>query len=297
MPNAPMIWVVGLDLRPSGQGAIRFAGWLTTTAAPSEIVGIHVLEHGDFSLSLRDHLRRDVLPRARTDAQKAIAAEGAAEVFSRVEVVTGARAEKTLEAACTYHQADALVVGRQAPRAGRALVRLGRVARRLGRSAATPVVIVAPDYTPPTTAGPVVLATDVRDSSSHAARFAASLAARMGQRLIAVHVLPPLDDYVAQYIQKPARDTILGERTTRATAKLRTWLDRHAESAVPEVVDGEIVDSIEHVARRHGASLVVAGSRLLSATQRLLQTSIGIELASQLPIPVAIVPPPAERPD
>jgi nucleotide-binding universal stress UspA family protein len=206
------------------------------------------------------------------------------------------QAERSLEAAREYHYAGALIVGRQAPREGHRLLRLGRVARRLLRSLQSPVIVVPPDFQAPGGAGPIVVSTNLRDDAEEGTRFAADMAARLGRPLVVLHIVPFADDYGAHYIPAASRKKIAAENQVEGEAELKAWLARHGVSGAEGlVVQGGVVESILRVAKERDASLVVSGSRLLSALERLLLTSIGSELAASAPCPVAVVPPRVDR--
>ena len=60
------------------------------------------------------------------------------------------------------------------------------------------------------------------------------------------------------------------------------------------VVDGPIVRALWTAAVKERACMLVCGSRRLSLLERIFTSSVGSELAATSPLPVAIVPPPAE---
>ena len=290
-----MKWLVGLDLRPSSQGAIRWARWLTERTGSDSLVGVHVLEEAHLQAALRYHHLSELMDTAREIAAGVLADCGATDAVSTFEILQGVHAERSLEAAREYHYADAIIVGRQAPREGRRILRLGRVARRLLRSLDSPVVVVPPDYEPSDTPGPVVVCTNLREDTVEAMRFAADMAVRLQVPLVALYVVPYADDYGAHYIPEQSRKKIAQENQTQGEADLKAWLSG-CGVAVAEtvVVQGGIVDCALHLAEARGASLLVSGSRLLSALERVLLTSIASELAASAPCPVAVVPPRVE---
>lgn len=290
-----MKWIVGLDLRPSSQGAIRFARWLSATSEKDRMVGVHVLEEAHLQAALRYHHLDELMSTAREAAAQVVARCDATSVLETVEIVQGVQAERSLEAAREYHYADAVIVGRQAPREGHRLLRLGRVARRMLRSLDSPVIVVPPDYQVSPSAeapGPVVVSTNLREDAKEATRFAADMAARLNLPLVVLYIVPYADDYGAHYIPEASRKKIAAENQTEGEAELKSWLSTHGvQGAEGLVVQGGVVESILRVAGERHASLVVSGSRLLSALERLLLTSIGSELAASAPCPVAVVPP------
>ena len=287
-----MKWICGLDLRPSSQGAIRFAAWLAQRSNKDALVGVHVLEEAHLQAALRYHHLAELMTTAREAAATIVEKCGASGVMGPLEIVQGVYAERSLEAAREYHYADAIIVGRQAPREGRRLLRLGRVARRLLRSLDSPVIVVPPDYEPEPEPGPVVVSTNLREDATAATSFAADFAARTAAKLVVLHVVPFADDYGAHYIPEESRKRIAAENQREGEAELAKWTAAqgvgHAERLV---VQGGVVESILRTAGERSASLVVSGSRLLSVVERLLLTSIGSELAATSPCPVAVIPP------
>ena len=290
----PHTWILGLDLRPSSQGAVRFAKWLDTRAGErNRVIGVHVLEEAHLQAALRYHHLSELRKAAHAAAEMILAREGADETVAEHHVVQGIAAERSLEAAVEYHHAGGLVVGRQAPREGHHALRLGRVARRLLRSLEVPTIVVPPDYEPPEDdGGPVLLTTNLRSDSDAAARFAASLAKRIGRPLHALHVVPHADDYGAHYIPEESRKKIAKEHEAEGKADMAKWLEWL--SVTPdssEVVLGQVNEQVRNAVDRHGASMIVCGSRRLSTLERFLLTSVGSELAATIPAPVCVVPP------
>jgi nucleotide-binding universal stress UspA family protein len=293
-----MKWIVGLDLRPSSQGAIRFARQLSETSEHDAMVGVHVLEEAHLQPALRYHHLDELMATVREVAERVVADCGASAVLEALEIVQGVHAERSLEAAREYHYCDAIIVGRQAPRDGHRLLRLGRVARRLLRSLDSPVVVVPPDYEATDLEGPVVVSTNLREDSEDALRFAADMAERLGCPLVVLHVVPYADDYGAHYIPEESRKKIAADNQREGEADLHGWLEGLGiEDAEELVVQGGVVEQVISVATERGATLLVSGSRVLSVLERLLLTSIGSELAASAPCPVAVVPPRLTPPD
>lgn len=292
-------WIVGLDLRPTGQGALRFARWLASATRHGEpvFVGVHVLEEAHLRAALRYHHLDELMNGAREQAEMMVAHAHATDVVGELHVVQGRHAEQSLEAARVYHHAEGLIVGRQAPREGMHLLRLGKVARRLLRTLEGPVVVVPPDWDPDAVSmdGPVLCATNLGDGSVAAARFAAELAARLGRTLTLVHTVPVPEDYGANYIPEASRKKIATEYQVEGERELAAWVAELGLAGATEVVrKGHVTEQVLGLARETNAAMIVTGSRRLSSIERLLLTSVGSELAATSPCPVAVVPPPAE---
>lgn len=291
-------WIVGLDLRPTGQGALRFAHWLAqaTREGKPTFVGVHVLEEDTLRAALRYHHLDELVSGAREQAQMLVRNASASDVLSEVHVVQGLRAETTLDAARVEHHAEGLVVGRQAPREGHHLLRLGKVARRLLRTLGGPVVVVPPDWEPQAVApeGPVVCATNVGDGAATAAHFAAALAQRLGRPLVIVYAVPVPEDYGAHYIPAATRQKIASESQEAGERELSAWVSGLGLTRVTAVVrQGHVTEQVLRVAHETKAAVIVTGSRRLSTLERLLLTSVGSELAATSPCPVVVVPPAA----
>jgi nucleotide-binding universal stress UspA family protein len=291
-------WIVGLDLRPTGQGALRFARWLAGANREGRptFVGVHVLEEDTLRAALRYHHLDELVAGAREEAEMLLRNAGATEVLGELHVVQGLHAEQSLEAARSEHQAEGLVVGRQAPREGHHLLRLGKVARRLLRSLGGPVVVVPPDWEPETVSpdGPVVCATNLGDGTAPAARFAAELARRLGRPLVLVYSVAVPEDYGANYIPIATRQKIAAESQEIGERELATWAaGLGLTGATPVVRQGHVTEQVLRLARETKAAMIVTGSRRLSTLERLLLTSVGSELAATSPVPVIVVPPAA----
>jgi len=289
-------WIVGLDLRPTGQGALRFVRWLgeATVSGTSSFVGIHVLEDVPLHAALHYHHLDELMTGAREQAQLMVDKAGAKEIMSETHVVRGRSADESLEAARVYHHAGGLVVGRQAPRQGHHLLRLGKVARRLLRSLQGPLMVVPPDWEPDVTSseGPVLCATNLSKGAVEAAHFAAELAASLGRTLTLVHSVPVPDDYGAYYIPEASRQKIALEHQAEGERDLSAWAQGNGLAGAEEVVrQGHVSEQIVAVARETQAVVLVTGSRRLSAVERWLLTSVGSEIAATSPCPVAVVPP------
>ena len=94
--TAQQPWIIGIDLRPRSDGAVRFGGWLQAQAPESvKLLGVHALEHDeDRYLHSREQVEvaiEDTLERA-----------GVRAALASVEVSAADRPETALE---SLHQA------------------------------------------------------------------------------------------------------------------------------------------------------------------------------------------------
>jgi nucleotide-binding universal stress UspA family protein len=292
-----MRWIVGLDLRGLSQGAVRFAKWLHENAETEHMVGVHVIEaypepNRDIEIPVESF--REWLQAA---AEKEVAKVGATEVFEDIDSTRATAAEEGLALAVEQRQAFGLILGRKAPRGQDGLVRLGRVARRLIRRAETPLMIVPPDIRSQDIGdGPVAVATDLGADAVGALKFGKAMADALGRELVLLHGIrvPHLLD---QYLPADAWSMVQTSMDKEGGEAAQAWAAKHGVQARVHIVDGPLVRGLWMAAFRERACMLVAGSRRLSLLDRIFASSVGSELAASSPLPVAIVPPPAEPAD
>lgn len=286
-------WIVGLDLHPSGAGAVRFARWLAeTSSAVDSLVGVHVLEESYLRAALKYHHLEEIVDGATALARRELESAGATEHFGSLNVLQGSTPEKSLEAAHTYHATQGLILGRQAAKEGRDIFRLGRVARRMLRSLGGPTLVVPPDYDPAGADGPVVAAISLREDCQSSVRFAVDLAETTGRELVLLHVVPTPDDYAAHYLPEGSLAKMREDNKKDAEAELAQWATANGAPDAKQVVrlGGIVSETVAHATELRACALVV-GSRRLSTFERFLLTSIASELAAMATCPVAVVPP------
>lgn len=284
-------WIVGLDLRPRSQGAIKTARWLAAHGHPGvrhRFYGVHVVPQAP-RVSVRDDEMDELCEAARIQAQATIAEAGAAEAFTRVDAVPGTPRE-TLAAAATFYDVDGLVVGRHGAREGGSLVRLGTVARQLMRALPAAVMVVPPDWDPATQPrGPVLVATDLADDAAAAGRFGLRLAQELGVDLLLVHVLET--GQLAARLGAAPHSPIVQD-----PAAFERWVENYGlGGARTETTTGDPIERIVELSQAHDASLVVCGSHRLSLADRVFQASTGTTVAAYADRPVVVVPPESMR--
>jgi nucleotide-binding universal stress UspA family protein len=186
-----------------------------------------------------------------------------------------------------------LVIGRLARRGQERWVRLGRTARRVLRRLAGPVVVVPPDLRAKDVgSGPVVCAVDVRSETLSAVHLAEALARAIGRPLVLAHALPTLADVNAAWLSIAQVAEVGKEHEQRARAAFADFVHRHELGAhAAAILVGSPVDAVLDFAERERAAMIVCGSRLLGAAERVYTSSFGTELAAAAKIPVAVVPP------
>jgi nucleotide-binding universal stress UspA family protein len=278
-------WILGLDLGPDSEGAVRTAAWLSAKTQPpagQRVIGVHVVPSVP-RVDVRDDELDAVVAKAEDAARDSVRAGGAERALDRTDVIFGTAPHEQLATACRYHHAHGILIGRHGPTDEEAFVRLGRVARRLIRELPAAVMVVPPDYRPPQEAGPIVVATDLSDDSIAAARFGLRLAEELGTQLLLVHVLRG-SEYALNHTQAVAPDS----------DAFASWAGENGlESARTVTQRGDVVNRMLSVGHRENASMLICGSRHLSPVQRIFQASTGTDLARFATRPVLIVPPEA----
>lgn len=283
-----MRWIVGVDLLELSHGAIRFAAWIHRHQPAEELIGVHCLGPHETG---PEQSEEDFHAWIQGLAERSIGEIGALGAFRAVKVVDAETPEEGLEQALRREEADVLVIGRKAKRMTDPIVRLGRAARRLLRTVALPVAVVPPDIQtlPP---GPVVLATDLRDSSRSALSFARAFADKVGRPLRVVYAVA-LEGSMQAYLTEKGWDRAQQEAVGKGQAALAAYLAKHDVVAQGEVVCGSVTFELLAVCEREAACAMICGSRRLSFVEQLFSSSVGSELASLSPIPVIVVPPAA----
>lgn len=286
----PLKWIVGVEPDGEHDGPMKFATWLNDRSAdPPEIVGVHVLpklEVIDPNFGPDDD--KSFHAKARETCGWALERAGAKDAIDEIELVNADAIEDGLREAVLQHGPYGCVVGRRAGRDEIRVQRLGPVARRMLRHLPAPLVVTPPDWVART--GPIVLATDVADSSLAAAGFAQTLGRTIGAPVTAV--------YVAQTIPwgGPYVEPALMKRTSQrlsegATTALDAWLKEHAIDDVNARSEiGDPVARVSAVAEELDSALIVCGSRQLGTAARIFGHSVASELAATAKTAVAVVP-------
>lgn len=286
-----MRWIVGLDLRPRSQGAIKTARWLAAherSGVRHRFYGVHVVPQAP-RVSIRDDELDERLEAARAQAETTVAEAGASGALTRIDAVPG-QPRQALAAAAAFYDVDGLVIGRHGPREGGTLVRLGTVARQLVRALPTAVMVVPPDHDPTARSeGPVLVATDLAEDAAAAGRFGLRLAQELGVDLLLVHVLES-GQLAAQLGAAPHSPLV------QDTEAFERWVGAHGlGGARTETAVGDPIERILELAQAHDASLIVCGSHRLTLTDRVFQASTGTTIAAYADRPVMVVPPESIR--
>jgi nucleotide-binding universal stress UspA family protein len=135
----------------------------------------------------------------------------------------------------------------------------------------------------------IVVGVDPSENGQRAVRFAATLAAQLGARVVAVHAFEPLAllgtvappvDFAA--LEEDARSRLAGE-----------WTRPLAEAGVAHacvLVENRPVPALVDAVRDHAADLVVVGARGRSPVRQLVLGSTSLKLPHEVAVPVTIVP-------
>jgi nucleotide-binding universal stress UspA family protein len=279
-----MKWIVGLDLRPSSQGALQFGSWLHEHARNENLIGVHIIE-AEAGSSMSEELAAP----AQTATKRAIEVAGAAGHFSELEIAAGETPEDNLANAVASHDADALLIGREGTASASPSDRLGRVARRLLQRLPVPVIVTRPDLQRgDVRGGPVLVCTDLQVPCEHALRFGRAMSTALGRELVIAHVTRRLS-YPSIYL--PGEDAKFAHAKVeeRAQSALATWTQKHGADHVRTILDeGPVTRRILGVAQAEEACMIICGARPRNGGGFV--SGAGAELAAIARIPVAVVP-------
>jgi nucleotide-binding universal stress UspA family protein len=138
------------------------------------------------------------------------------------------------------------------------------------------------------TGGTIVCGVTGTAEAQGAAELARAVGARLGLRLVLVHVV---DDVLRGTEESlTARQRQVGaERMVEAIAR------QIGNGAERRIVVGERADALARVAAEEGADLIVLGSRASGLANRNLRCALARELEAETPIPVLVAPPATRR--
>ncbi len=277
-----MKWMVGVDLRHGSEGALHWAQWVRGRDSEAEFLAMHAVEIPKGRIGVTPDLELVSRYVHRFVEQRLPGVE--------VRLFEELPPDEALTRGVAVHRADAMVIGRRSPVQDDTLVRLGAVARRVLRRLVVPTVICPPDLSPDEIrSGPVVVAVRPDDHSAAALAFARTLAGDVGRELAVVSVLPPPFPPGVSYLPAPAYQR---DEVDAAEVALRRWLAGQPGPALePMIGEGSAIPTLLRACDELQATAIVCGSRMLSAVERITQTSVGATLAGTAPIPVVLVPP------
>jgi nucleotide-binding universal stress UspA family protein len=136
--------------------------------------------------------------------------------------------------------------------------------------------------------GTIVCGVDDVDEARTTAELASALGARLGLRLVLVHVLDGI----------PAgTDESLGARQRQAGAEQMLGLLARdlGDGVETRLVPGRRGETLAAIAAEEGADLIVVGSRAAGLRGRTLRSGLARELEAATPVPVLVAPPATRR--
>ena len=298
----PPTILCGTDLTPLGTQAARVAAALAATQRGSLLL-VHVQDAptDDFE-NLDESLRSAAeVYRKRIDARRARAQEAldgtAAELRDafgipvRTERVAGRPCEAILDVADAV-DAALVVIGPHGEHRGRLMDRLlGTTALRVVRHARRPVLVVGGDGS---------RAFEVAAGRPSRVLVGVDFASGGAAALAAARAFPGAELLLAHAMEDPfaADDTPLdwGELRSRWREDLETRLMDLAGSSDARflVAAGDPGRLLPRLAIEHRADLLVVGTHQGGALSRLLLGSTAERVLRESPVPVLVVPPPAQ---
>src|SRR3954449_11633072 len=114
--------------------------------------------------------------------------------------------------------------------------------------------------------------------------LARALGARLGLRLVLVHVVDGLPAGGAERVTSR-------QRQSGAERTLNELVREVGVGAEKRVVLGERAEALAQVAAEEGADLIVLGSRTVGLGSRKLRCTLARELEAVTPVPVVVAPP------
>jgi nucleotide-binding universal stress UspA family protein len=143
----------------------------------------------------------------------------------------------------------------------------------------------------------ILLATDFSDTAAAAMSWAGRLAGEYGSRLIVVHASLPEPCPAPEFVVLPAEyyETIQSSARRRLDEEAAS-LRKHRLEVDVDFVTGPAVDGIQQAAARHGADLIVVGTRGRTGWKKLLLGSTAARVVRDAPCPVLTVSPHAHPP-
>ena len=120
-----------------------------------------------------------------------------------------------------------------------------------------------------------------------AAELARALGARLGLRLVLVHVVDG--------VPAGAHESLTARQRQRAPSDLNLIAREIGNGTEKRVVLGDRAEALAQVAAEEGADLIVLGSRPAGLGGRKLRCTLARELEAATPVPVVVAPPATRR--
>jgi nucleotide-binding universal stress UspA family protein len=132
--------------------------------------------------------------------------------------------------------------------------------------------------------GTIICGVNEAPDGRSAAELACALGARLGLRLVLVHVVDGLP--AGGHESLTAR-----QRQTGAETILNAIAREIGNGTEKRIMLGDRAEALAQVAAEEGADLVVIGSRPAGFGNRKLRSTLARELEAATPVPVVVVPP------
>ncbi|HEU5371524.1 MAG TPA: universal stress protein [Gaiellaceae bacterium] len=136
--------------------------------------------------------------------------------------------------------------------------------------------------------GTIVCGVTASAEAGSAAQLAGALAARLGLRLVLVHVVDGLPRSAFGSGAARQREEA-GERLLEGVA------DGCPVDVETRLVLGDAAQGLANIAAEEGADLIVVGSRSAGPRNRRLVSRLARELPAATPVPVVVAPPSARK--
>ncbi len=283
-----MSWIVHVDLNTESIAPAIYARWAAHSAS---IALVHVV---DGMLASVASVQEQEQIQAGARAALAKVAERAGLEPDRVDlhVGLGGRAEDVLSELAEKRGAQGIITARQSAFGDDEIVHLGGTTRRLLRRLPVPVVVVPPELVAEGIGeGPVLLAGDGHHDARKAKTFATNVGTAVGRETEMVHVFPKPFKPGASGLPAAAWAGMYERYRAQQHAKLERWMSAFSmgEMKVHEV-DGDPIATLTAIGRQLKTPLLVTASRELDTASRIFNSSVGSQLASLAPFPVAVAP-------
>ena len=134
------------------------------------------------------------------------------------------------------------------------------------------------------TAGTIVCGVAESPEGRSAVELARALGARLGLRLVLVHVVDG--------VHPGTEDSVTARQRQTGAERMLTAIGNGTEK---RVMLGERANALARVAAEEGADLIVLGSRPAGLGNRKLRCTLARELEAETPVPVLVAPPATRR--
>lgn len=141
----------------------------------------------------------------------------------------------------------------------------------------------------------VVLGMDGSEGCRHALDWTVDLAGRLGSRILAVHALPPLAEWVLTLPPFDAESW----REIAVRQFREEWCQPLRDADVPHqtiVVDDSPARGLMTAAEDHTAGLIVVGAHGHTGLRERVVGGVSLRLVQQSHVPVVVVPPEKRAP-